>query len=90
MTDSRSKAQRAFLALPHLLDDDQGAGDEIISNAGRVIEDFQRFFVLHFQLLKNFRCRGQGTPAGSPCSGTYFIAHQGEYLESAVFTRATQ
>ena len=65
MADSRSQAQQAFLALAHLLDDDQSAGDEIISNASGVIEDFQRFFVLHFQFLKNFRWRGQGTlPAG--------------------------
>ena len=51
MADCGSKAQRAFLARLHLLDDDKGAGDEIISNAGSMVEDFQRLFILHFQLL---------------------------------------
>jgi hypothetical protein len=72
MADSRSQAQQAFLALAHLLDDDKGASDEIISNASGVIEDFQRFFVLHFQLLKISGTGGRAPPRRvPPCSGTY-------------------
>ena len=51
MADSGGEALRAFVPILHLPDDDKSTGDEIISNAGSVIEDFQRFFVLHFQLL---------------------------------------
>ena len=51
MADSGGKTLRAFVTILHLPDDDKSTGDEIISNAGSVIEDFQRFFVLHFQIL---------------------------------------
>ena len=50
MADSRGQAQGAFVPRLDLLDDDKSTGDEIISNAGRVIENFERFFILHFQL----------------------------------------
>ena len=50
MANSGGEALRAFVPILHLLDDDKSTGDEIISNAGRVIENFQRFFILHFQL----------------------------------------
>ena len=42
---------RVFVPAMHLLDDDKGAGNEVISNPGGVVEDFQRFFILHFQPL---------------------------------------
>jgi hypothetical protein len=48
MADSGGEALRAFVPILHLLDDDKSTGDEIISNACRVIENFQRFFILHF------------------------------------------
>ena len=51
MADSGGEALRAFVPRLDLLDDDKGAGDEIISNAGSMVEDFQRLFILHFQLL---------------------------------------
>ena len=51
MANSGGEALRAFVPILHLPDDDKSTGDEIISNAGSVIEDFQRFFILHFQLL---------------------------------------
>lgn len=50
MADSRGQAQGAFVPRLDLLDDEQGTGDEIISNTCSVIEDFERFFILHFQL----------------------------------------
>lgn len=51
MAYSGGETLRAFITRLHLLDDDHGASDEIISNAGRVIEDFQRFFILHLHPL---------------------------------------
>ena len=66
MANSGGEALRAFVPILHLLDDDQSAGDEIISNTGCVIEDFQRF-ILHFQLLKISGAGGRAPPpAGSP------------------------
>jgi hypothetical protein len=52
MADSGGEALRAFVPILHLLDDDKSTGDEIISNTGSVVEDFQRFSILHFQLLR--------------------------------------
>ena len=50
MADSRGQAQGDFVPRLDLLDDDQGTGDEIISNPCTVIADVERFCILHFQL----------------------------------------
>ena len=50
MANNRGEALGAFIPRLDLLDDDKSTGDEIISNTCSVIEDFERFFILHFQL----------------------------------------